>query len=64
MKTKFVCVSPISTKAKFDFEYDMRSLHSCRVTHEEDGIYYLESLNKEYYFSMNKEKDSNWRIIR
>jgi len=64
MKTKFVCVSPISSKAKLDFELDMKSLHSCRVKHEEDTVYYLESLNKEYYFSVNKEKDSNWRIIK
>jgi hypothetical protein len=64
MKTKFVCVSPISSKAKIDFEFDMMGLHSCRVKHEENDVYYLESLNKEYYFSVNKEKDSNWRIIR
>jgi len=64
MKTKFICVSPISPKAKLNFELEMLGLHSCRVKHEENDFYYLESLNKEYYFTVNKKDDSNWRIIQ
>jgi beta-galactosidase/beta-glucuronidase len=62
MKTKFVCVSPISKNAKNDFVLSMNNFHSCRVKKEDDNSYYLESLNKEYSFSVNKNGDSNWRI--
>lgn len=61
-KTKFICVSPLSNKAKIHFHLDMDNLHSCRVKDEKDGRMYLESLNKKHYFWMNKKNDSNWRI--
>jgi hypothetical protein len=40
----------------------MNSLHSCRVKDEKDDMIYLESLNKMYYFWVNKKKDPNWKI--
>lgn len=40
----------------------MNSLHSCRVKDEQDDMIYLESLNKMYYFWVNKKKDPNWKI--
>jgi hypothetical protein len=62
MKTKFVCVSPISKEAKFKFNSDMLQFHSCRVKQEDSSRYYLESLNKSYYFWVDKKSDPNWRI--
>lgn len=64
MKTKFICVSPISGNAKINFELDMKNLHSCRVKDENDKFYYLESLNKMYYFYVKKEKDIHWEIVK
>lgn len=61
-KTKFVYVSPISKNAKFYFNLDMNKLHSCRVKDENDTMFYLESINKEYCFWVNKFNDKNWRI--
>lgn len=61
-KTKFVCVSPLSTKAKNHFHFDMDNLHSCRVKDEKDGKLYLESLNKKHYFWINAKNDTDWRI--
>lgn len=62
MKSKFVYVSPITKKAKNNFSDMMNSLHSCRVKDERDDMIYLESLNKMYYFWVNKTKDPNWKI--
>jgi len=62
MKTKFICVSPISKEAKFKFNSDMLQFHSCRIKQEDDSRYYLESLNKTCYFWVDKKSDPNWRI--
>lgn len=61
-KTKFVCVSPLSNKARYHFHLHMDDLHSCRVKDEKDGKIYLESLNKQHYFWINKKSDKNWKI--
>lgn len=61
-KTKFICVSPLSSKAKINFYLDMDNLHSCRVKDEKNGKMYLESLNKNYYFWIDKKNDLNWRV--
>ena len=62
MKSKFIYVTPITKKAKYNFSSIMNSLHSCRVKDEKDDMIYLESLNKMYYFWINKKKDPNWKI--
>jgi len=61
-KTKFVCVSPLTIKARNHFHADMDNLHSCRVKDENHDKMYLESLNKKHYFWINKKDDKNWRI--
>lgn len=61
-KTKFVCVSPLSNKARYHFHLDMDDLHSCRVKEEKGDEMYLESLNKKHYFWINKKSDQNWKI--
>ncbi len=62
MKTKFVCVSPITPKAKRNFDEIMLKFHSCRVKEEQGTKMYLESLNKMYYFWMDKKSDPDWRL--
>lgn len=64
MKTKFICVNPISCSAKLNFDIDMNKFHSCRITKEDDNFYYLESLNKKYYFNISKNNDKNWSIMQ
>ena len=61
-KTKFVCVTPKSNSAKECFYEQMDKFHSCRVKEVKDEQYYLEALNKEYYFWVNKKGDANWRV--
>ena len=61
-KTKFICVTPITNFAKSVFVNQMDKFHSCRIKDVKDEEYYLESLNREYYFWVNKTGDHNWRI--
>jgi hypothetical protein len=61
MRTKFICVSPITPKARIFFELDMLELHSCRVEREDPDKYHLESITKRR-FSISKHNDSDWRI--
>lgn len=62
MRTKFICVSPISPRANLIFEDSMLKFHSCRIVEDKEDRYLLESLNKKHYFWINKKDDINWRI--
>jgi hypothetical protein len=64
MKTKFICVSPVSFKAKVQFCDLMNKFHSCRVLKEDDEKVYLESLNKSYQFWMSLKEDENWKVVK
>ena len=61
-KTKFICVTPITNFAKSVFVNQMDKFHSCRIKEVKDEQYYLESLNRECYFWVNKKGDNNWRV--
>ena len=61
-KTKFICVTPTTAHAQDRFVNIMEKFHSCRVQKTTENKYYLESLNKQYYFWVNKEGDANWRL--
>jgi hypothetical protein len=62
MKTKFVCVTPISREAKSRFFSEMDRFHSCKIEKEENDVLYLSSLNKQYYFCVPKSGNSHWII--
>jgi hypothetical protein len=61
-KTKFVAVSPLSSKAKNRFVNIMDSLHSCIVEQEIDNKLFLVSLNKKYCFWIQKEGNEHWKV--
>ena len=67
-KQKFICVSPKTPTAKFIFDMEMNSFHSCKVVEEKvvDGIkhYRLESLNKEFYFWVPAKGNQHWKVER
>jgi hypothetical protein len=62
MKKKFVSVTPISKKAKIRFFEDMDLFHSCLVENETDTMLYLQSLNKQYRFCVEKTGNYHWKI--
>jgi len=61
-KKHFVSVSPISSKAKNRFVNIMGSFHTCEVEQETDDKFFLVSLNKMYYFWIQKDGNEHWKI--
>jgi hypothetical protein len=64
MKTKFICVSPISFKAKVEFSEIMNQFHSCRVLNTQEDKILLQSLNKSHNFWISLKNDKNWKIVK
>lgn len=61
-KKKFVCVSPLSKKAKNRFANEMELFHSCEVENEKNDMLFLASLNKKYFFWVPKRGNEHWRV--
>lgn len=62
MKSKFVCVTPKSSKAKNRFCNIMENFHSCKVEQEKDNMLFLASLNRQYFFWVPKNGNEHWQI--
>ena len=67
-KTKRVCVTPLSRKAKNRFANEMDLFHTCNVEiereHEGQKWWYLQSLNKSYYFWVPAKGNDDWKVER
>lgn len=61
-KPKFIAVSPLSSKAKIRFIEDMDGFHCCKIVCETNELFYLSSLNKQYFFSCPKNGNEHWKI--
>jgi len=61
-KKKFVCVTPIYSKAKNRFANQMEKFHSCLIEQEKDGMLFLASLNRQYFFWVPKTGNEHWSI--
>lgn len=59
-----VNVEPISNKAKNRFANMMDNLHGCHVEQETDQQLFLASINKNYFFWVNKLNDPHWKIVK
>ena len=64
VKRKMVNVEPISSKAKNRFANMMDKLHGCHVEQETDTKLFLASINKKYFFWIEKVNDPHWKIIK
>lgn len=64
MKRKMVNVEPVSSKAKNRFSNIMDSLHGCVVEQEKDDMLFLASINRKYFFWINKVNDLHWKIVK
>jgi hypothetical protein len=62
IKQKFIAVSPLSSKAKNRFIDEMDRFHSCKIVHETDEMFYLSSLNKQYFFCCPKQGNMHWKV--
>lgn len=61
-KKKFVYVTPLSSQAKDRFVTIMKSFHACEIEQEQDGMFFLTSINKNYRFWLQQEGNEHWRI--
>jgi len=61
-KKHFVSVTPMSSKAKNRFVNIMGSFHTCEVEQETADKFFLVSLNKMYFFWIQKEGNEHWKI--
>jgi hypothetical protein len=64
VKRKMVNVEPISNKAKNRFANMMDSLHGCHVEQENDKQLFLASINKKYFFWIDKVNDPHWNVVK
>ena len=63
-KKKFVNLIPISKEAKYRFFSDMNSFHGCEVKEETDEMYFLKSINGQYFTWVHKENSDHWEIVK
>ena len=63
-KKKFVNVEPISEKARFRFITEMNYFHACEVKEEKDDMYFVCSLNKQYYMWLPKKGNDHWKVVK
>lgn len=59
-----ILVEPISPTAKQRFDEMMNRLHICKIDHESETEFYLQSANQNYFFTIQKTNDPNWRIVK
>ena len=66
MKTKrqFVNLIPISKEAKYRFFSDMNSFHGCEVKEETEDMYFLRSINGQYFTWVHKQNSDHWEIVK
>lgn len=66
MKTKkqFINIKPKSSKAKNRFANLMQSLHAMQVEQETDDMFFLASINRQYFTWIPKTGNEHWEIIK
>ena len=63
-KKKFVNLIPISKEAKFRFFSEMNSFHGCEVKEETEDMYFVKSLNGQYFTWIHKQNSDHWKIVK
>ena len=66
MKTKtkkLINIKPKSSRAKNRFTNIMSSLHAMEVEQETDTMFFLASINRQYFTWVPKEGNEHWEII-
>jgi hypothetical protein len=62
VKRKIVNVIPLSSKAKNRFANIMNSFHACEVEQETETMFFLASINRKYFFWIQKEGNEHWKV--
>lgn len=59
-----VSVVPLSDIAKDRFKNIMNLFHACTILERKNDLLLLESLNKKYYFWIQRNGNEHWKIVR
>ena len=63
IKKKFINIKPKSSKAKNRFSNLMSSLHAMEVEQETDDMFFLASINRQYFTWIPKSGNEHWEIM-
>lgn len=63
MKTKFITIKPISSRARTIFKTKMLSNGKCKVEMEGSSMMFLSSVMKGNHLVVFKNTDVNWAIV-
>jgi len=63
-KKKFINIKPKSSKAKNRFVNQMSSLHAMEVEQETDDMFFLASINRQYFTWVPKTGNEHWDIVK
>ena len=64
IKKKFINIKPKSSKAKNRFVNQMSSLHAMEVEQETDTMFFVASINRQYFTWIPKEGNEHWEIMK
>jgi hypothetical protein len=62
-KKKFINIKPKSSKAINRFKNQMSSLHAMEVEQETETMFFLSSINRQYFTWVPKIGNEHWEII-
>jgi hypothetical protein len=62
-KKKFINIKPKSKKAINRFKNQMSSLHAMEVEQETETMFFLSSINRQYFTWVPKSGNEHWEII-
>jgi len=63
IKKKFINIKPKSSRAKNRFVNQMSSLHAMEVEQETDQMFFVASINRQYFTWIPKTGNEHWEII-
>lgn len=59
---KFIYITPLSLNAKFFFNMELDSFHSCKILKETDDQYLVKSINDQQKFWIEKTGNQHWKV--
>ena len=63
-KKKFINIKPKSSRAKNRLANQMSSLHAMEVEQETDQMFFLSSINRQYFTWIPKTGNEHWEICK
>jgi hypothetical protein len=62
--SKYIYITPLTTNAKFFFNVELDSFHTCKIEEETDERYLVSSINQKRKFWIDKNGNSHWTVTK